>query len=101
MFKFRALPQLPIAIELQQRRLVVPIGVFTNAQVQSSDCCSADGAIKPYRRVNLKVVGIVVLNVAVVQDDVDALGSEFVLFTAAFDRAFRQCCAGRPFRLLF
>ena len=72
---------------------VVPIGVFTNAQVQLPDCCSAGGTIKPYRRIDLKVVGIVVLNNAVVQDDVDALGSETVLFTAAFDRAFRECCA--------
>jgi hypothetical protein len=73
---------------------VIPIGVFTNAQVQLPDCCSADGTIKPYRRVNLEVVGVVVLNNIVVQDDVDALGSESVLFTPAFDRAFRQCCAG-------
>lgn len=72
---------------------VVPIGVFTNAQVQLPDCCSANGTIKPYRRINLKVVGIVVLNDGVVQDDVDALGSGSVVFTPAFDRAFRQCCS--------
>jgi FtsX-like permease family len=70
---------------------VVPIGVFTNAQAQSSDCCDKEN--EPYRRINLKVVGIVVLNHQVVQDDVDARGSEFVLFTPAFDRAFRDCCA--------
>ena len=72
---------------------VVPIGVFTNAQVQLPDCCSANGTVKPYRRIHLKVVGIVVLNDGVVQDDVDALGSGAVLFTPAFDRAFRQCCS--------
>ena len=71
---------------------VVPIGVFTNAEAEMSSCCTAHGSLK-YRRVNLKVVGIVVLNDAVVQDDVDALGAEFVLFTPAFDREFRKCCA--------
>lgn len=72
---------------------IVPIGVFTNAQVQLPDCCSAHGAIKPYGRVNLKVVGIIVPNRTVVQDDVEALGSELVLFTPAFTREFRTCCA--------
>src|SRR5947209_1114888 len=72
---------------------VIPIGVFTNAQVQLPDCCSATGPVKPYRRINLKVVGIVVLNNAVVQDDVDARGSDAVTFTPAFDRTFRQCCS--------
>jgi len=71
---------------------VVPIGVFTNAEAVMSNCCTAHGSLK-YRRVNLKVVGIVQLNVRVVQDDVDALGAEFVLFTPAFDREFRQCCS--------
>jgi hypothetical protein len=70
---------------------VIPIGVFTNAQTQLSDCC--DAANVPYRRVDLKVVGIVVVNDTVVQDDVDALGAEFVVLTPAFDRAFRECCA--------
>ena len=72
---------------------VIPIGVFTNAQVQLPDCCSASGPVEPYRRINLKVVGIVVLNNAVVQDDVDARGSATVLFTPAFDRTFRRCCS--------
>ena len=71
----------------------IPIGVFTNAQTQLSDCCTANGPVKPHRRIDLEVVGIVVLNNAVVQDDVDARGSDTVLFTPAFDRAFRQCCA--------
>ena len=53
---------------------VVPVGVFTNAQLLLPDCCSADGSIKPYLRVNLKVVGIVLFNDEVVQDDIDALG---------------------------
>ncbi len=70
---------------------VVPIGVFTNAQTQASDCCDATN--KPYREVDLKVVGIVVLSNTVVQDDVDALGGEYVVLTPTFDRTFRQCCA--------
>ncbi len=72
---------------------VIPIGIFTNAQVEMPNCCTADGAVAPYRRMDLKVVGIVVLNNAVVQDAVDSLGSETVLFTPAFDRQFRQCCS--------
>jgi hypothetical protein len=72
---------------------VVPLGVFTDAQVLMPGCCSAQGTIKPYRRVKVKVVGIVVFNNSVVQDEVDALGAENVLFTAAFDREFRQCCS--------
>ncbi len=70
---------------------VIPIGVFTNTQATSPDCC--DAANEPYRRIDLKVVGIVILNENVVEDDVDALGAEYVVLTPAFDRAFRHCCS--------
>jgi hypothetical protein len=71
----------------------IPLGIFDNAQELLPACCSANGSIAPYRRVTVTVVGIVRFNDTVVQDDVDALGTENVLFTAAFDRAFRQCCS--------
>ena len=72
---------------------VVPLGIFTNAQAVLPDCCSATGTVKPHRQVDLKVVGIVLFNNEVVQDDVDALGADTVLFTPAFTREFRDCCA--------
>jgi ABC-type antimicrobial peptide transport system permease subunit len=72
---------------------VIPIGIFTNAQVEMPNCCTANGTVEPHRRIDLKVVGIVVLNNAIVQDAVDALGAEAVVFTPAFDREFRQCCS--------
>jgi hypothetical protein len=63
---------------------VVPLGFYTDAQMSSASFGSPE--VAPSLRVRAKLVGIVVLNNQVVQDDVDkALG--FLLLTPALVRA--------------
>ena len=70
----------------------VRIGFNSDAQLLSADCCSAK-ATPPVVVVDLRLVGIIVLGPTVVQDDVDALGSQVGLFTPALTRKLAQCCA--------
>ena len=70
----------------------VRIGLNSDAQLLSSNCCSAK-ATPPKLVVDLHLVGIVVVASSVVQDDIDALGSQFVLLTPAFTREAAHCCA--------
>jgi len=70
----------------------VRLGFNSDAQLLSPDCCSAK-ATPPKVVVDLHLVGIVVLATTVVQDDVDALGSQVGLFTPALTRQLAQCCA--------
>src|SRR5205085_2754054 len=48
------------------------------------------------RRIGIKLVGIVLFNNAVVQDDVDR-STNFALFTPALTRPLAQCCANGVF----
>jgi hypothetical protein len=70
----------------------VRIGFNTDAQLLSPECCSAK-ATPPKLVVDLHLVGIVVFPSTVVQDDVDALGSQVGLFTQALTREAARCCA--------
>ena len=70
----------------------VRVGFNSDAQLLSPDCCSAK-ATPPVVVVDLHLVGIIVLAPTVVQDDVDALGSQVGLFTPALTRKLAQCCA--------
>jgi hypothetical protein len=70
----------------------VRLGFNSDAQLLSPECCSAK-ATPPKVVVTLHLVGIVVLASTVVQDDVDALGSQVGLFTPALTRVLAQCCA--------
>lgn len=70
----------------------VRLGFNSDAQLLSPDCCSAK-ATPPKVVVVLRLVGIVVLPPTVVQDDVDALGSQVGLFTPALTRELAGCCA--------
>ena len=70
----------------------VRVGFNADAQLLSPDCCSAK-ATPPVVVVDLRLVGIIVLGPTVVQDDVDALGSQVGLFTPALTRELAQCCA--------
>ena len=70
----------------------VRLGFNSDAQLLSPDCCSAK-ATPPKVVVDLRLVGIVVVASTVVQDDVDALGSQVGLFTPALTRQLAQCCA--------
>jgi FtsX-like permease family len=70
----------------------VRLGFNSDAQLLSPECCSAK-ATPPKVVVTLHLVGIIVLASTVVQDDVDALGSQVGLFTPALTRVLAQCCA--------
>ena len=75
---------------------VLPMGFFTNEQKYNlPGCCSANGKGKlaPHLKVNLKLVGIVVVNTQVVEDDIDALGDNPVLLTPTLMRELVPCCA--------
>jgi hypothetical protein len=70
----------------------VRVGFNSDAQLLSPDCCSAK-TTPPKVIVDLHLVGIVVFASTVVQDDVDALGSQVGLFTPALTRELARCCA--------
>jgi hypothetical protein len=75
---------------------VLPVGFFTNAQLQLPQCCSANGKGKyaPHLKVNLKLVGIGVIHPEeLVEDDVEALADDVVLLTPALMRELVPCCA--------
>ena len=62
----------------------VPVGIWSGAQ----------RSITPfYSRLDLTVVGIGVFNTQVVQDDIDADRTGFLLGTPALGREFASCCA--------
>jgi hypothetical protein len=66
---------------------IVPFGAYTNDQTGLPGFGTA--AVAPYFRVDLKLVGIVVANDAVVQDDIDR--SPLILLTPAFTQRLAQC----------
>jgi hypothetical protein len=70
----------------------VRLGFNSDAQLLSPECCSAK-ATPPVVVVDLHLVGIIVVAATVVQDDVDALGSQVGLFTPALTRELAQCGA--------
>jgi MacB-like periplasmic core domain/FtsX-like permease family len=66
-------------------------GVYTNAQTQQAGFGNA--RVRPYRRVVVRLVGIVVQNFAVLQDDTDVPStSDLVFFTPALTDQFLKCC---------
>jgi hypothetical protein len=74
---------------------VLPLGFVTNAQLQSVGGASANqkGKLVPHVKVDLKLVGIVVFNSEVVEDDIDALADNQVLLSPALMRQLVGCCA--------
>ena len=64
---------------------VIPMGVYTNAQVNAA--AFGTTKVKPRRRLRMRLVGTVVFNNEVVLDEVDRFPS-FVLFTPALTRPF-------------
>ena len=75
---------------------ILPVGFFSDAQASSP----GSSPPPPYLRVNMKLVGTVVFNDAIVQDDVDASGSQDALLTPALTRRLAQCCAQYSFSYL-
>jgi hypothetical protein len=78
------------ALGLQVGQTVI-WGTYTNAQFES-----APNAPPPLPE-RLTLVGTVVLNNAVVQDEVDADGPATVIFTPALTRRLDNCCANYSF----
>lgn len=75
---------------------VVPFGVYNNEQTISPGFGTA--SVQPYVRVDATLVGIVVLNRALVQDDVDAsFPLVSGLFTPALTRPLIGCCVNYSF----
>jgi hypothetical protein len=70
---------------------VVPWGFYANADSTEPGLFEPNQV--PHLRVALKVVGIGQYNSAVVQDDIEAESSIFVVFTPALTRQLTQCCA--------
>jgi hypothetical protein len=68
----------------------IPIGVFTHQQTQLPGFGTPK--VQPKRRVDVTVVGIVMFNNTVVQDDVDVNGDQNMIFTPAFTRPLTRCC---------
>ena len=62
----------------------VPVGIWSGAQRNVTPF---------YRRLDLLVVGIGVFNTQILQDDIDADRTGFLLGTPALARQFQSCCA--------
>ena len=77
---------------------VLPMGFCSNAQ----NNCTANGtgASAPAVKVDLKLVGIVVFNTELIEDDIDALGDNPVLLSPALMRKLVPCCAAYTFSYL-
>jgi hypothetical protein len=75
---------------------LVPFGVYTNEQTSSPGFGTA--SVPAHLRIDARLVGIVVLNRTLVQDDVDA-GFSLVngLFTPALTRPLLGCCVNYTF----
>ena len=74
---------------------VLPVGFFTNAQLQLPNCCGANGTGKlaPHVKVDLKLVGIAVFNTELIEDDIDRLGDNPLLLTPALTKQLVNCCS--------
>jgi hypothetical protein len=75
----------------------VPWGTYANSQFNLP---TSGPPPKPAFRRNLTVVGIVVLNNAVVQDDIDANGPATVILTPALTKELVACCTNFSFTYL-
>jgi hypothetical protein len=71
---------------------VVPLDIYTNAQAALPGYSEIPTPFAPHARIDLRLVGIVVSNTALFQDDVNRYPT-YVLFTPALTREFAQCCS--------
>jgi hypothetical protein len=69
----------------------VRVGLYTNAQENSPGFGTP--AVRPRHQLEIKVVGIVVLNSAVVEDDAARAVSNVMILTPAFTAEFNGCCS--------
>jgi len=77
----------PLGLHVGQR---ISVGFYTNAQTGRPGFGTA--AVQPHVRIDVTVVGIVVLNSAVVQDDASRSISALVVFTPALTSRLAGCC---------
>ena len=77
---------------------VLPMSFFTNAQLQSSN--GDRRKLAPHLSIDLKLVGIVVFNTQIAEDDIDALGDNPVLLTPALMRELVPCSAAYTFEYI-
>jgi hypothetical protein len=66
------------------------LGIYTNAQTLLPKFGTA--GVRPYRRVNVTLVGTFIQGSQLVEDDVDG-STSLALFTPAFTRPLLNCCA--------
>jgi ABC-type lipoprotein release transport system permease subunit len=78
------------------------LGLRVGETVRWGFAAGSDTATPPKAlyRLNLTLVGTVVLNSAVVQDDVDADGAQPVIFTPALTSRMLRCCTDYSFTFL-
>ncbi len=69
---------------------VVRFGIYTNAQIQLPDFGSA--AVKPYRVIRARLVGLAAFNRDVIADQADQGSEPDNLFTPALTRPLLNCC---------
>jgi hypothetical protein len=69
----------------------LPVGFYTNAQTSLPGFGTVP--VQPHTRILMKVVGTVVLNDAVVQDDAQRSISAVVIFTPALTARVNHCCS--------
>jgi hypothetical protein len=75
---------------------VLPVAFFRTAQLTLPNCCNANGTgrVAPHLKVNLKLVGIGVVNPdELIEDDVDRLSNDYAILTPALIRKLIPCCA--------
>jgi hypothetical protein len=77
---------------------VYSLGFYTNAQTYLPGYGTP--SVKPYLRINAKVVGLAIFNNEVVQDEIDVPGTQYALFTPALTRRLTQCCTTYSFTSL-
>lgn len=71
----------------------LPIGFYTNAQTTLPGYgINAGFSVKPYVRLNMKVVGVVAFNNQVVIDSLGTTGTAQIVFTPALTRRLLPCC---------
>ena len=68
---------------------IVPMGFYTNSQTDLPGFGTA--TVKPYRRIDMRLVGIGLPVTEIVTDDVDA-GGALGYFTPALTRQLLSCC---------
>ena len=69
---------------------VISMGIYTNQQTESPAFGTA--SVRPFRTLDMKLVGIGLPATSIVEDDVDS-GAELAIITPALTRSLLSCCA--------